>query len=215
MSRSPNHRCRGEGGAAIFETVLVTPVFFLLLFGIFEFGLIFRDYLTASDAVGDAVRRGAVQGPDRVLDGTNATSDYSVVSTLREATAAVPMEWIDSIVIFNAPEFHWTPAMTQAETYCDLDGPTVPGSGCNHYPPREAFLAVQNGNYDYFDCSAGGANACGWDPDLRNDGPGVGNIDFIGVYVKIERPYVTGIFGDTFTLEHAAVSPLEPGEVEP
>lgn len=209
-------RARGDRGAAIFETALITPVFFLLVFGIFEFGLIFRDYLTTSDAVGDAVRRGAVQGPEPAA-GTNASADYSIVSTLRQATAAIPVDWIESIVIFRADERANTPAVTQARTLCDLDGPTSAGSGCNYYQPRQAFLAVQNGNFGYFDCP-GGSSACGWDPladpNQRLDGPDPLDIDYIGVYVKIERPYVTGIFGDTFTIEHAAVAPLEPGESE-
>ena len=42
MTRAPG-RCSGDRGAALVEAALVSPLFFLVLFGVLEFGGAFRD----------------------------------------------------------------------------------------------------------------------------------------------------------------------------
>jgi Flp pilus assembly protein TadG len=60
-----------ERGATILETALVLPVFFLLLFGIFEFGLIFSAYHTMAGAVREGARYAVTPNP---FDSTNPYS---------------------------------------------------------------------------------------------------------------------------------------------
>lgn len=73
------HRSHKERGAALVEFALITPLLFLLIFGMIEFGLAFRDRLTVSSAVSSAARIGSVLG-------TDGESDYA---TLQAVTAGL------------------------------------------------------------------------------------------------------------------------------
>jgi hypothetical protein len=219
MQRSdrPAPRCRGDRGAALAETAITFPVFFLLIVGIFEFGLVYRDNHTVGNAVGDAVRIGGVQGPDfRVVAGAEVTADYSIVATVRSATASIPPSWIDRIVVFKAtsPAQDPGPAIDQVPDSCKVSAGSSTANECNVYPGTESLYNVQIGNIDYFNCAEGGTRACGWDPLGRDDGPALDEIDYLGVYVKLNREMLTGVFGDDFQIEQAAIIRLEPGTVE-
>lgn len=56
-------RSRTAAGAAAVEFALVSGVFFLVLFGIIQYGLFFNDSLNARQGVREAVRQGVVQMP--------------------------------------------------------------------------------------------------------------------------------------------------------
>lgn len=51
-----------ERGATLVEAALVYPILFVVLFGVVEFGLAFKDYLTVSHAARDGARAGATYG---------------------------------------------------------------------------------------------------------------------------------------------------------
>jgi Flp pilus assembly protein TadG len=73
MPRSTTIR-RDEQGQAATEFALVLPLLALLLFGVIQFGIVFRNYLTVTDAVRTGSRVAAVsrQYPDRVARTQNA-----------------------------------------------------------------------------------------------------------------------------------------------
>lgn len=207
---------RRERGATVVETILVTPVLFLLVLGIFEFGLVYRDVLTTSDAVADAARAGAVAGPRPTADGFNA--DYVIVRSLREGLGSMPTEWVDRIVVFRAgPPSAGDPA-DQVPAACTA-GVSVPGV-CNSYDAQTVFGIVSSTGDEVaklFTCGVAGVSSgvsCAWDPFTRSNGPTVLDIDYLGVWVRIERPYLTQLFGDTFTIEEARVVRLEAGVLE-
>lgn len=54
-------RSRGDEGAAAVEFALVTPLLFLLMFGILQYGLYFFDTLGTRNGVREAARQGVVQ----------------------------------------------------------------------------------------------------------------------------------------------------------
>jgi hypothetical protein len=214
-------RGRGDEGVSVLEAAMTAPVVFLLVLGVFEFGLVYRDYLSVGDAIGDAVQVGSVQGNKMVVPkdappgASVVTADYSIVKAVREGTSGIPPEWIEKIVIYHVDFYERTlPAMDLVPDSCRNGSSSNAGAKCNVYPAFAAFYAVQNDEIDYFDCANGGVRACGWDPITRNDGPVREDIDYLGVYVKLDRELVTGMFGDTFTLEQAQVLRLEPGQVE-
>ena len=63
------HRRRdGERGASLVEFAVIAPLLFVLLFGIVEMGLAFRDRLTVSSAVSAAARIGSVVGTEPEAD---------------------------------------------------------------------------------------------------------------------------------------------------
>lgn len=203
-------RVREERGAALLETMLVAPVFLALVLGIFEFGLIYRDVLTVSDAAGTGARAGAVVGPRITAGGANA--DYSILRSVRESLGSIPTETIDRVIVFRSGPPGAGGPLAQVPPACKA-GSSVDGL-CNVYDPQDAFLAVQNGDHEYFSCDSGSGPACFWRPTSRNNGPSIYDIEYLGVYIKVSRPYVSGLFGDVFTFEQAAVVRLEPGVIE-
>jgi len=208
IRRAARTRGRGDRGAALLETLLVFPVFMAIVLGIFEFGLIYRDVLTTNEAVGTGARQGAVIGPR--VTATGASADYVIIRSVRESLGSIPTAWIDHIVVFRSNAPGAGGPLAQIPASCRA-GVAVPGR-CNVYDPQDAFLAVQSGDTAYFDCPGG--PACDWDPSTRSNGPRISDIEYIGVYIKLERPYVSGLFGDIFTSEQATVVRLEPGVIE-
>ncbi len=219
MSGPKRRRAQGDDGVAIIEAALMTPVFFVLIFAVFEGGLLFRAYLTVGDMTADGALAGSIQGPD-VLEvdlGSGAVSvnaDYSIIAAIREASSAMPVDDIEQIVVFHAEQADAGSPVDQAPAICK-GGISSTARKCNAYPPEEAFLAVQNGDIDYFECVSGAGRSCGWDPNSdppqRDDGPPLAVIDYIGVYIRANRPNVTGLFGEGTTIERGAILRLEPG----
>jgi Flp pilus assembly protein TadG len=54
------HRIRNEQGQTMTEFALVLPVLALLLFGVIQFGILFNNYVTLTDAVRAGARKAAV-----------------------------------------------------------------------------------------------------------------------------------------------------------
>ncbi|MCL5291695.1 MAG: pilus assembly protein [Actinobacteria bacterium] len=54
------YRIRDEQGASSVEFAIIVPVLILILFGIFEFGLAYRDYLAITHAAREGARLAAV-----------------------------------------------------------------------------------------------------------------------------------------------------------
>jgi hypothetical protein len=206
----------GDSGSALVEAAVISPVLLFLVFGIFEYGLIYRDWLTVSDAAADAARIGAVLGPDEVRQEDNSVvnADFKIVKAVREATAGIDPDWIERIVVFKVgPPSLGSPEDQLVEPCKNgIDG--IPGV-CNVYFTRPAFLAVQETDPDYFDCDVWAESpACDWAPRTRDEGPRAEDIDYLGIWIKVNRPYVTGLFGDDFEVSTAVSLRLEPGSTE-
>jgi hypothetical protein len=190
------------------EAILVTPVFFVFVLAIFEFGLIYRDVLSASDAVANGARRGAVIGPRVPASGVNA--DFEIIREVRNSLGSIQVEWIDRIVVFRGSGPGAGSPESQVPAACKT-GDSVAGV-CNVYDPANAFLAVDTGENDYFACPGG--RSCAWEPSTRSNGPTTADIDYLGVWIRVERPYISGLFGNVFTFERAFVARLEAGKLE-
>ncbi|MFA5564936.1 MAG: TadE/TadG family type IV pilus assembly protein [Acidimicrobiia bacterium] len=200
----------GDRGAAMLETALITPVFFALIFGIIEFGLVYRDTLTAADAAGSGARMGAILGPRPTP--TNVSADFEIIRAVRQSLGAIPVEWVDRIVVFKAQGPGAGSPTSQITNECK-NGVSVPGL-CNVYDPGNAFLAIQSSdnNAAFFECPSG--RACPWAPYTRKNGPTVFDIEYLGVWIRIQRPGLTGLFAKEFTIEQASVVRLEPSDLE-
>lgn len=196
-------RRRGERGSAIIEAAFVTPVFLLLLFGILEYGLLFRDNLTTTNASQEAARAASIGG--RSLE-----ADYITLETLEHGIAAMGLEGLNYAVIFNAtvldgeiPDGHACHTQSVADV-------------CNRYLPGDfAYeLTDAGGNVTgYFRCTTSGDNLDGaWCPLDRRSGLG-DDSDLIGVYVNTTHDYITGFFGESQILDATTVIRVEPDEV--
>lgn len=200
-----------DRGAGLLEMALVTPLFLFVIFGILEFGFMFRSYLSIGDSATEAARVGALQGPSPTTDGR--TADFSVVSAIRQGTAGLELEEIEAIVVFKGkPSTAGTP-MQQVPQACKSATESISGL-CNVYPADYAFYAVQQSDFGYFRCTPGNSRPCAWNPDDRDNGPRAIDIDYLGVYIRYRHPYMTGMFGEYRNLESASVMRLEPGVVD-
>lgn len=213
-------RRRGERGSAIIEAAFVTPVFLLLLFGILEYGLLFRDNLTTNNASQEGARAASVGG--RALE-----ADYLTLQTLEHGIAAMGLEGLNYVVIFNANE----------NTH-----PTSPGLGygipdghlCHTQSVQQVCNRYEPADFDKELVDAGGADTeffrcVGTDPTNPTDPPVAGNLDgfwcpgsrnaglgddsdLVGVYVNTTHIYLTGFFGERQTLDATTVIRVEPDE---
>ena len=57
---SPHTTARRDQGQTVTEFALVLPLLALLLFGVIQFGIVFHQYVTLTDAVRTGGRQGAV-----------------------------------------------------------------------------------------------------------------------------------------------------------
>lgn len=191
------------------ETAVLGTVLFAILLGIIEIGYLYRDYQITSDAVSDGSRIGALLGPSSADDGSSA--DYQIVRALRDATGSMPAEWVQRIVIFKGqkPSSNGLSPEAQVPASCKAGTPVV--GSCNVYnDPYAAFVAVETGDTNYFDCP-GSSVSCSWVSSTRKDGPTVADVEYVGVWLQMERPYLTKFFGATLTLEEASVTRIEVG----
>lgn len=182
----------GERGAVLVESAIITPLLMLFLFGIFEFGLAFRDYLTVANTTRDGARTASVAGAE--LD-----ADYRTLAAIADASTILPDDAIEEIIIFKASGPDDDPAAN-----CESAGT------CNRYvasdlqrPPEE------------FGCHtstlAPNAPDRHWCPNTRETSVGTG-LDYIGVYVLVNHEYVTGLFGADVDLDDRMILKVEPQE---
>ena len=189
-------RGRGERGATLVESALITPVLLLFVFGIFEFGFAFRDYLAVSNIVRDAAREASVAG--------NASdADYRILRAVERAASALPDGSIDRLIVFEATDAESTP---HADCIAgNSRGPTGT-ERCNVYDASHLTLVESEfqcaplpapPDPDYYFCPS--------DRDVI-----VGNLDYVGIWVQVTHSYITGLFGDTVTFTDQIILKLEP-----
>ena len=63
------------------EAAFITPVFFLLIFGVIEVGGAYRDKLTVSNAVTAGARTGSAAADD-------SYADYNILQSIKKAVSA-------------------------------------------------------------------------------------------------------------------------------
>jgi len=202
------------------EAAFVTPVFLLLMFGILEYGLLFRNNLTTNNASQEGARAASVGG--RALE-----ADFLTLQTLEHGIAAMGLEGLNYVVIFNAND----PAnpVSPGLGYEIPDGHACHSGSvqqvCNYYVPGDFAQELVDGggnDTDFFRCvgtdpndatdppDAGNLDGF-WCPGTRNAGLG-DNSDLVGVYVNTTHVYLTGFFGERQTLDATTVIRVEPDE---
>lgn len=108
MKRSKFHnRLRSEAGQSMTEFTLVLPALFFVLFLIVQFGILFNNYLTLTDAVRAGSRKGTVS---RLAASPKATTEQAV----RDASGG-----LDKDEIFVDAQSTWEPGapLTVTATY--------------------------------------------------------------------------------------------------
>jgi len=193
-------RGRGDGGVALIEAAIMTPVLFLFLFSIFEFGFAFRDYLAVSNATRDGAREVSVAG-----NGSDA--DFRTLEAIQRASAALPAGTIERIVIFKATG----PKSTVPEACkTSTSASTLSANSCNVYTTNDFSLPKSD-----FGCDATPNPLADpdrfWCPTDRVVSVGTG-LDYVGVWMRVDHTYITGLFGSGITMEDTTILKVEPQE---
>jgi len=191
------------------EAALLTPVFFFILFGILEFGGLFRSYLTLSNATTSGARAAAIAG-------NAGDADYTILQAIGRSSVAVPKENIRRIVVYKA-----TNATTPVPSAC-LSVAATPPAGvstganpCNVYTGTTMNAARSPG---FTSCNPVlGSLQYFWCPTTRKYAAkadaGNGPPDWLGIYMEVRHPWVTGLFGTAVTLRNTTVIKLEPSSL--
>jgi hypothetical protein len=196
-----HRRLRGSRGATIVEAAIVTPVLMLFVFGVFEFGFAFRDYLAVANSTRDGVREASVSG--NVTD-----ADFRMIKAMDKAAAALPNSSIERIVVFRAsgPD-DVIPDACKTTT----SAATLVANSCNYYEPGDFALDLTEYGCDPAPNPVPDPDRH-WCPADRIVSVGAG-LDYVGVYMRVEHDYITGLFGDSITFEDTSILKVEPQEV--
>ncbi len=183
---------QSERGAAAVEFAIILPVLVLLVFGIFEFGMYFRESLTIASATASAARTGATMG-DR---------DEADIAILQALEAGLYDQVDASDLIFV--EIYKADPVTGARLAGFVDK--------YKYKPNLACKWKPCPDPDF-----GGAPVGTWTPDTRDVTlqEGGGGLDVLGVRVKYRHYAITGLIPgvDRNFFERALVR-LEPALFE-
>ncbi len=188
-----------ERGATLVEAALITPVFFLLIFGILEMGLLYRDALTNSNAAKEGARSASVNG-------SSTSADYLILRSIENGIGSIGIENLENIVVFKASG----PNDTVPDACRTGSQPGV----CNRYDAasffRELNVAGTSTPTGNFGCRPGFSIDRHWCPSERNTT--LGASEYVGVHVETRHDYITGFFGASTTLEDTNIIRLEPTE---
>ncbi len=193
-------RGRGDTGATLLESAIITPVLMLFVFGIFEFGFAFRDYLTVANATRDAAREASVSGD-------SVDADYRMLRAVQRGAAALPDGALEQIVIWDA-----SGPGDSVPSAC-VSGGSQTGV-CNVYTPAD--IAVPEHQFGCQKTSDGDPYDSPdrfWCPNDREVSVSSGNpLDYVGIYIRTTHQYITGLFGDDVVFEDTMILRVEPQE---
>lgn len=189
-------REKSERGAALLEAALVTPIFLMIVFGIMEMGLLFRDSLTTENASREGARAASTRG-------NRADADYFVLRTVEHGLEAMGLERLQYVTVFKATGPGDTmPASCATASQANL---------CNRYTAADFFAELDDaaGNdTGNFRC---GSLDSAWCPTSRETSLSAGT-DFLGVHVQTRHDFITGFFSGGNDLGETTILRLEPDD---
>lgn len=186
----------------------MTPVFFILIFGILEMGLAMNDSLAVASSVRAGSRLASTAGNDVKAD------LYTVLGTGREASA-IRRSSIVRVVVYKPSGFGQGPSAT-----CKAGTPVT--GVCNVYLPadftkaavqvqEETDALAQNRAVDpakiSFGCKATSPDRY-WCPNTRKVTRTGTGPEYVGVWMEMNHALVSGV--GTYTIRDQSVIRLEP-----
>jgi hypothetical protein len=177
-------RADRERGAVAVEAAIVFPLLVVLTFGIIEFSLLLRDYVSVTSLVRSGVRTASTLPRDPNLF-------IATVQAMNRSGTALPQKSIDQLWIYK-PDANGFPQGGPDFTSC--------GNDCIVYrvdPNTGDLVQTEDPTRD-------------WDPMCINACPGDPAGDAVGVYVRANHDGITGLFFDQLPVSDFAVSKFEP-----
>ncbi len=189
-----------ESGASIIEAAIVVPILLLVVIGIMEYGLAFKDYLTVSYLSREGARIGALAGDDM-------TADCAILVGLGDLVTSNDLDRIREIHIYKA-----NPS-TGAQGSAYNRALYNPGND-----PTQCTGQTGGQSGDGWTISYVGG---GYSPTSRGVAVsatvGGSNLDLIGVRVILDRNWVTGFgpFSGSATVDESTITRMEPEVYSP
>jgi Flp pilus assembly protein TadG len=180
---------RGERGVALVEAAIVTPLLLLLVFGIIEFGFLFKDSLTLANASRAGARVGSAAGTDPL-------ADWDILQAVKGASGSLTN--VQQVVVFKA-----TGANGSVPSNCT--GSVGVSGLCNVYSAADFNVdatTFQSASYTKDNYWASSARVTSLS---STNGP-----DYLGVYVKAQHTSVLTIVVPSRTITDTVVMRLEP-----
>lgn len=198
----PHYNASPQRGSTLVEAALVAPVFFMLIFGILEFGFLFKDRLTTDNAARVGARSASVAG-------AADEADFIILQSVAHGLNTMDPSQINRVIIYKADNPD-DPVPPLCLTSGSQSGPV---DYCNSYQPAafaQEFYASDGTENDYFGCVTATSADRFWCPGDRDVSLAAPPPDYVGVYVETSHAFITGFFGDGKTLSQTAVVRLEP-----
>jgi hypothetical protein len=213
MRRSKASTDRQETGAVAVEAALVTPLLFLLIFGLIDAALLMRDYAGATSATRVGVRiasTGADSGPclAEASDVTKCPTGVGVPELAQQAadmmsttSSAIPKDSVEYILVYKANEAGFPGTATER---IDLAECLTECVAYRWSETQERFRWVQ-GSWDSSTISACGV------PKPHRDNPELfWTLDSVGVQISVRHSFVAGALGTGIDVTDHAVMKFEP-----
>jgi hypothetical protein len=164
------------------EAAFMLPIVILVVFGIIEFGMVFKDSLTVSASTRSGTRVGVTMA-------RNAAYLQNVKDAVRSTLLnTIQPNQIQYLTVYKADPVTGNPT-----------GGTFEGcsSDCSRF-------TYSGGNW------VADPGAPGWLASSMKACGAATNTDYLGVYVRVRHDYFTGLFGSSRTLTDHTVLRLEP-----
>jgi hypothetical protein len=179
---------RNQRGATIVEAAIIFPLLIMLLVGMLELGLVFKDFLTVSFAAREGARVGSLAGND-------VDADCLIIEGIVADLGANLVEsgTVTSIEIFQADPVSGNQGLTNDWTYTGSDPNDCLGGDWTAFP------------YNYPE------------GNFRNVLAGPSQpLDIIGVTINATHNYITNVppFNGSINLSETAIQRLEPEAFE-
>lgn len=166
-------RRRGDDGVVLLELAIVMPVLVLLVLGIAEFGMGWRDRITVQNAVRSAARVAGSLGDE-------PTTDYQLLQNLRAGLDTGTLANVRRVIVYRSQH-----SDGRVPTACLV---TSQSGLCNVYDA--AALAAPASS---FGCDAGDLDER-WCPTGRRVSDSGAGPDYLGIYVEVDHDYMTALF---------------------
>lgn len=180
----------GDRGAAMVEMAIILPLLVVLIFGIVEYGLLFKEKLTIASAATSSARTGATMG-------TRAEADFAILQALEAGL----YDQVDTSVLISVDIFKAEPATGAKTTFVNTYtfDPSDPSCKWNPCPDPTNFTGYGvPGN---------------WPPADRITTllPGGGGLDVLGIEIAYHHTAITSMIpGVERDLTELARVRLEP-----
>ena len=180
-------RARGDGGAALVEAALVLPLIILLVFAIIEFGFTFKDLLTVTSATRAGARTATALSKQ---PGYASSTADAVAGVLKNTMASNDIRYL---VIYKADP---------------VTGDPVDGADFEQCSTCFRYRWNPNGDNGNGRWVLDGGD--GWGAHKQNACGDADHTDYLGVYVRTQHYFITGLFGRSVELKDHTVMRLEP-----